>query len=143
VVADRVFEVLSRKRSPRPEPAAPGMNLSGRWDVNVEYFSSKSQHVLFLQQDGSGVNGSHKADFSVRDVQGLVEGSQIKLRSNGSERGSGDSVPFIFAGTGSGDTFSGTLYMGEYLNAKFTATRRPYPAGLGPIVLPGGPPLAN
>jgi D-glucosaminate-6-phosphate ammonia-lyase len=143
VVADRIYEVLARKRSPRPEPAIPGMNLSGCWDVNVEFFSSKSQHVLFLQQDGGRVNGSHKSDFSMRDVQGTIEGGQIKLRSNSAERGSGDSIPFIFAGTGSGDAFSGTLYMGEYLNAKFTATRRPYPAGSSTIVLPGGPPLAN
>jgi len=143
IVADRIHEVLSIKRSPRPEPAAPETNLSGRWDVNVEFFSSKSQHVLFLQQDGGRVNGSHKSDFAVRDVQGTIEGGQIKLRSNTPERGSGDSIPYIFAGTVSGDAFSGTLYMGEYLNAKFTATRRPYAAGSSAIVLPGGPPLAN
>ncbi len=143
IVADRIHEVLSIKRSPRPEPAAPETNLSGRWDVNVEFFSSKSHHVLFLQQDGGRVNGSHKSDFSVRDVQGTIEGGQIRLRSNTAERGSGDSIPYIFAGTGSGDAFSGTLYMGEYLNAKFTATRRPYAAGSSAIVLPGGPPLAN
>ena len=143
IVADRIHEVLSIKRSPRPEPAAPETNLSGRWDVNVEFFSSKSRHVLFLQQDGGRVNGSHKSDFSVRDVQGTIEGGRIKLRSNTAERGSGDSIPYIFAGSGSGDAFSGTLYMGEYLNAKFTATRRPYAAGSSAIVLPGGPPLAN
>src|SRR5215467_10561435 len=143
IVADRIHEVLSIKRSPRLEPAAPETNLSGRWDVNVEFFSSKSQHVLFLQQDGGRVNGSHKSDFSVRDVQGTIEGAQIKLRSNIAERGSGDSIPYIFAGTGSADAFSGTLYMGEYLNAKFSATRRPYAVGSSAIVLPGGPPLAN
>jgi L-seryl-tRNA(Ser) seleniumtransferase len=143
IVADRIHEVLSIKRSPRPEPAAPVTNLSGRWDVNVEFFSSKSQHVLFLQQDGGRVNGSHKSDFSVRDVQGTIEGGQIKLRSNTAERGSGDSIPYIFAGAVSGDAVSGTLYMGEYLNAKFTATRRPYAEGSRAIVLPGGPPLAN
>jgi len=143
IVADRIHEVLSIKRSPRPEPAAPETNLSGRWDVNVEFFSSKGHHLLFLQQDGGRVNGSHKSDFSVRDVQGTIEGGQIKLRSNTAERGSGDSIPYIFAGTASGDAFSGTLYMGEYLNAKFTATRRPYAAGSSAIVLPGGPPLAN
>jgi hypothetical protein len=33
--------------------------------------------------------------------------------------------------------------MGEYLNAKFTATRRPYAAGSSAIALSGGPPLAN
>ena len=143
VVADRLHEVLSRKRSPRSEPAAPETNLSGRWDVEVEFFSSKSRHSFFLQQDGSRINGSHKGDFSVRDVQGMIEGKQVRLRSNTAERGSGDSVPFIFAGALSGDAFSGTLYMGEYLNAKFIATRRPYSSSSNPIVLPGGPPLAN
>jgi D-glucosaminate-6-phosphate ammonia-lyase len=143
VAADRIYEVLSRKRSPRPEPAAPAMNLSGRWDVNVEFFSSKSQHALFLQQDGASVHGSHKSDFAMHDVQGVIEGGDVKLRSITSERGTGDSIPFIFAGTGSGDAFSGTLYMGEYLTAKFTATRRPYPAGSSTIMVPGGPPLAN
>jgi hypothetical protein len=48
VVADRIYEVLSIKRSPRAVPAAPEMNLSRRWDINVEFFSSKSQHQLFL-----------------------------------------------------------------------------------------------
>jgi D-glucosaminate-6-phosphate ammonia-lyase len=143
VVADRLHEVLSKKRSPRPATRAPETNLSGRWDVQLEFFSSKSRHVMVLQQDGGHVNGSHKADFSVREVQGTIEGNQIRLRSNPAERVSGDSVPFIFAGSISGDTFAGTLYMGEYLNAKFTATRRPYAAGSSPIVLPGGPPLAN
>ena len=143
IVAARIHEVLSIKRSPRAEPAPPETNLSGRWDVNVEFFSSKSRHALFLQQEGGRVNGLHKSDFSVRDVQGTIEGGQIKLRSNTSERGSGDSIPYIFAGTLSGDAFSGTLYMGEYLTAKFTATRRPYAAGSNAIVLPGGPPLAN
>lgn len=143
VVADRIHEVLSRKRDPRPEPAAPAMNLSGRWEVDVEFFSSKSRHSLFLQQDGAHVAGSHKSDFSMHDVQGIIEGKDIKLRSLTSERGTGDSIPFVFAGTASGETFSGTLYMGEYLNAKFTATRKPYAAGSPTIVLPGGPPLAN
>jgi seryl-tRNA(Sec) selenium transferase len=143
IVADRIHEVLSIRRSPRLEPASPETNLSGRWDVNVEFFSSKSQHVLFLQQDGGRVNGSHQSDFSVHDVQGTIEGGQIKLRSNTAERGSGDSISYIFAGTSAGDAFSGTLYMGEYLNAKFTATRRPYAPGSSAILLPGGPPLAN
>ena len=83
---------VSIKRGQRPEPAAPETNLGGRWDVNVEFFSSKSHHVLFLQQDGGRVNGSHKSDFSIRDVQGTIEGGQIKLRSNTAERGSGDSM---------------------------------------------------
>ncbi|HMC61757.1 MAG TPA: hypothetical protein VKJ01_21370, partial [Candidatus Solibacter sp.] len=143
-VADRMYAVLSQKRSPKPVTAtpAPAANLSGRWDVDIEFFSSKSQHTLYIAQDGNRIQGSHKGEFSTRDVFGTIEGDQIKLRSQLSAPG--DSVGFIFAGTLAGDTFSGPIYMGEYLNAKFTARRYGYPAGPGAAIrIPTVPPLAN
>jgi D-glucosaminate-6-phosphate ammonia-lyase len=141
VVANRLFELLAQKREPKPAPAAPSGNISGRWDVNVEFFSSKSQHSLLLEQEGNRLHGVHKGDFSVRDVFGTIEGNNVKLQST--ERIPGDSITFTFAGALSGDTISGPIYMGEYLNAKFTAQRHSYPATRGTIVIPGGPPLAN
>lgn len=141
IVAERLFGVLSQKRSPKPPPSPPAGNLSGRWDVNVEFFSSKSQHTFMLEQDGNRLQGSHKGDFSVRDVFGTIDGDQIKLRST--ERIPGDLITYSFAGSLSGDTFSGPVYMGEYLSAKFTAQRHSYPANTGSILIPGGPPLAN
>jgi hypothetical protein len=42
-----------------------------------------------------------------------------------------------------GETLAGTVYMGEYLTAKFTARRHGYPAQRPSIQIPGGPPLAN
>ena len=144
IVADRIYGVLAQKRSPRsPNMTPPAANLSGRWDVSVDFFSSKSQHTLFIEQDGNRIQGSHKGDFSVRDLYGTIEGEQVRLRSTTAERGTGDSIVFTFAGAVSGDTFSGPIYMGEYLNAKFTARRYTYPPGRGPILIPGGPPLAN
>ena len=142
-VADRLHAVLSTKRSPAPaSTSAPAGNLSGRWDVSVEFFSSKSQHTLYLTQDGNRLQGSHKGDFSTRDVFGTIAGDQIKLRSQLSQPG--DSVGFIFGATLAGDSFSGTIYMGEYLNAKFTAKRYTYAAGPGTAIrIPTGPPLAN
>ena len=141
VVADRLFSLLSQKRSPQPAPAAPAANLSGRWDVNIEFFSSKSQHMLTLEQENNLLQGSHKGDFSVRDVVGTIESDQVKLRST--ENIPGDSITFTFVGTLSGGNMAGKVYMGEYLNANFTAKRHVYPANSRPILVPGGPPLAN
>ena len=142
-VADRLHAVLSAKRSPAPAATpAPAANLTGRWDVSIEFFSSKSQHTLYLTQDGNRIQGSHKGEFSTRDVFGTIGGDQVKLRSQLSQPG--DSVGFIFGGTLANDTLSGTIYMGEYLNAKFTAKRYTYPAGPGTAIrIPTGPPLAN
>jgi D-glucosaminate-6-phosphate ammonia-lyase len=143
IVADRIYSVLSRKRPAKTQTtmAAPGANLTGHWDVEIEFFSSKSQHTLFIEQDGNWIKGAHRGDFTTRDLVGQIEGSEVRLRS--SERRPGDNVTFTFGGTISGDTISGPLYMGEYLNAKFTAKRRAYPDSRTTIRIPSGPPLAT
>jgi hypothetical protein len=142
IVADRIYGVLSANRRPRsPDMTAPSANVTGRWDVEIEFFSSRSRHTLFIEQDGNWIRGSHQGDFTVRDMAGMIEGNEVKLRSV--ERRPGASVTFIFSGTVSGDTMSGPIHMGEYLNAKFTAKRHAWPTEHTRIVVPKGPPLAT
>jgi seryl-tRNA(Sec) selenium transferase len=142
VVAERIHGVLSASRSPRSTAmTAPSTNVSGRWDVEVEFFSSRSRHTLFIEQDGNWIRGAHQGDFTMRDLVGMIEGNEVKLRSV--ERRPGASVTFIFSGTVSGDTMSGPIHMGEYLNAKFTAKRHAYSTEHTRIVVPKGPPLAT
>lgn len=141
VVADRLHELLSEKRSAKPAPAKPAANLTGRWQVDMEFFSSKSQHSFILEQDNHTLHGSHKSDFAVREAYGIIEGNEIKLRSE--EIIPGDAMIYTFQGKLTGDTWKGTVFMGEYLTASFTATRHAYPATTRTIMVPGGPPLAN
>ena len=112
--------------------------------MQIDYFSSTSHHSLFIEQDGNKIHGSHKTDFSTNEMAGLIDGNDVKMRSASVAKEGGDFVPFLFAGTVSGDTITGPVYFGEYLSAKFTAKRHKYPqGGAGKIVVPGGPPLAN
>lgn len=142
VVAERIFATLSQKRGPRStEMKAPGATIGGHWDVTVEYFTSKSQHKLYLEQDGNWIQGSHTSDLATQEVMGMVEGDVVKLRSN--VRPLADNVTFMFAGTVSGDTMSGSIYLGEYITAKFTAKRSSYKRERRKIMIPGGPPLAT
>jgi D-glucosaminate-6-phosphate ammonia-lyase len=142
VVAERIYNVLSATRAPRSTTmTAASVNVSGRWDVDIEFFSGRSRHTLFIEQDGNWIQGSHQGDFTVRDMVGMVEGNEVKLRSV--ERRPGASVTFIFSGTVSGDTMSGPIHMGEYLNAKFTAKKHAYTTERTRIVVPKGPPLAT
>ena len=142
IVADRIYNLLSQKRSPKSiSMTAPAATINGRWDADIEFFSSKSQHTLFIEQDGNWIQGAHKGDFSTRELVGTIEGNIVKLRSV--DRHIADSITFIFSGTLSNDTISGQIYMGEYRTAKFTA-RRGIKKGLRkPIVVPSGPPLAT
>jgi len=142
IVADRIHGALSQKRAPKSTTLeAPSANVSGRWDADIEFFSSTSKHTLFMEQDGNWIQGSHNGEFSVRDMRGTIEGKTIKLRSV--DRHPGDSITFLFSGTLSGETISGSIYMGEYRTAKFTAKRNTNKSPHERIVIPGGPPLAT
>lgn len=141
VVADRIFEILSRKNTKPKEMATHVTNLTGRWDVDVEFYSSRSQHTFFVEQDGNWIKGSHKGDFSMRDMVGTLDGDQVKLSS--SDRHIADNIPFVFYGTVTAEKMSGQIYMGEYISAKFTATRHQQKTGRRPIRVPKGQPLAT
>jgi D-glucosaminate-6-phosphate ammonia-lyase len=141
VVADRIVEILTQSNSKPKEMTAPVTNLSGRWDVNIEFYSSKSQHTFFIEQDGNWIKGSHKGDFSMRDMVGLLDGDQVKLSS--SDMHVADHIPFIFYGTVSDEKMAGQIFMGEYIRAGFTATRHQQKPVHKPIRVPGGQPLAT
>ena len=143
VVADRIYGVLSQKRSPKiTKMVTPTVNLRGSWDATIQFFSSVSHHALFIEQDGKWIKGFHKGDFSVRELTGVIESdTTVKLRSV--DRRPGDSITFIFSGTISGDSIAGSIYMGEYRTATFTAKRTSYKIPPKEIIVPGGPPLAT
>ncbi len=142
VVAERVYNILNEARNRQPVQMAPAaVDISGHWDLTVEYFTSTSHHKLFLQQEGNWIEGAHQSDFSTQEIMGTVEGDRVKLRSQVSQPG--DRIPFLFSGQVSGDSMAGTIHLGEYLTAQFTATRTTYQKLRKPFMIPGGPPLAT
>jgi D-glucosaminate-6-phosphate ammonia-lyase len=142
IVADRLYELLSQKRSPKSTAMkTAGASIAGRWDLTIEFFSSTSKHKLFLEQEGNWLSGTHKGDFSVRELAGTIEGNEIKLKSV--DRYPGDSITFIFSGILTNDTMAGSIYMGEYRTAKFNAKKNNKPYPREKIVVPSGPPLAT
>ena len=142
VVAERIYQILTEARSPQPtQLAVAEVDISGHWDLTVEYFSSTSQHQLYLQQEGNWIQGAHQSDFSSQEIVGTVEGDRVKLRSQ--VREAADGILFLFSGRVSGDIISGSIFLGEYLTAQFTAKRCTYQKIRKPFAIPGGPPLAT
>jgi len=143
IVANRLYEVLTTKRSPKiTTMVMPTVNLSGSWEATIQFFSSASKHMLFIEQDRKWIKGAHKGDFTVRELTGELESNtMVKMKS--SEHRPGDNVTFIFTGNINGDTISGSIYMGEYRTATFTAKRTSYKITPQEITVPGGPPLAT
>jgi uncharacterized pyridoxal phosphate-dependent enzyme len=142
IVAERLYKILKKKRKPRNDALAPAsVNLRGHWEVEMEFFTSKSNHVLFLEQDGNWITGTHQSDFATQEIAGVVEGDEVKMRSN--FRAVADSINYWFSGKISGDTMTGSVFLGEYLTAKFKAEKATYKSDRKRINVPGGPPLAT
>jgi L-seryl-tRNA(Ser) seleniumtransferase len=125
IVAERIQAVLDSAPRPAPPPpsAAPAADLSGSWDVQVEYAAGSSRHAVHLRQRGNDLDGTHVGDFVSRDLAGTIDGDQVRFRSAIGES-SGDALNYTFTGKVEGDQMSGELDMGEYLGGRWMARRR-------------------
>jgi L-seryl-tRNA(Ser) seleniumtransferase len=124
IVADRLAGVLSHppQRDASVTQRPPAADLSGRWDVQIEFAAGRSTHVLHIRQRNNDLDGTHVGEFVSRDLTGTIDGDNLRLHSTYDEA-HGDALNFTFTGKVAGDGMSGTLDMGEYLNAVWTAVR--------------------
>src|SRR5204862_5403797 len=62
IVARRLYEVFSTatKKAEKRALAAPSANITGPWDVEIQYEVGSSRHELVLAADGNRISGTHK-----------------------------------------------------------------------------------
>ena len=127
VAADRIYEILAAKRPAwKPEaPVTPAGDLSGRWDVHIEFAAGASDHTFHVKQQGNQLVGTHQGDFVARDFNGSISGEKVRIASSVGEV-HGAALSYTFTGKLAGDKMAGELNMGEYLGAKWTATRHSF-----------------
>ena len=132
IVAGRIHEILSAKRGPwNPEvPKTPAADLTGRWDVRIDFAAGSSDHTFHIRQQGNQLVGTHQGDFVARDFSGSISGGDVRIASSVGEI-HGAALSYTFTGKLEGDKMSGALDMGEYLDAKWTATRHTFGRGQG------------
>ncbi|HTX37533.1 MAG TPA: hypothetical protein VME43_21035 [Bryobacteraceae bacterium] len=129
VVADRLYAVLSRppKFTPKPAPEGALANVAGQWDVHIEFQYGSAAHTVVLEQDGAKLVGTHRGEFASGDLTGTVAANSVRFQS--SLPTDGVRVGFQFAGTVDGNAIAGTVGLGEYGEARFTAERHHYRTG--------------
>jgi L-seryl-tRNA(Ser) seleniumtransferase len=126
IVADRLHAVLSNPPKKQKEPPkTPATDLTGEWDVHIQYAASTSNHRLYLKQDGNRIVGAHQGDFVTSDLAGMIDGDAVRLHSSYTEE-HGDDLSYTFSGKVDGDTMSGPLSLGEYLGATWTGKKHPF-----------------
>jgi L-seryl-tRNA(Ser) seleniumtransferase len=128
VVARKLHALLSNPpaRPALPAVAAPAMDISGAWDVQLTFVSGVSSHQVEFEQKGSLLTGIHRGEVLSGDLTGVVEGSEVRFRS--SHHIEGTNLHYSFSGTSNGSAMSGEVGLGEYGSARWSASRHAYRA---------------
>ncbi len=125
IVADRLHQVLSEAPKPKKrEWVAPSADISGRWDVSVQYYVGGAQHVLFLEASGNRLTGTHIGSLVSGPIEGVIDGDAVRFSSVLPIEGS--KLGYAFTGKVSGDRIEGALDLGEYPGATWTAVKHSY-----------------
>jgi uncharacterized pyridoxal phosphate-dependent enzyme len=128
IAADALYRVLSKppKFSNPVVPSGDPQNVGGVWQVHIDYQRGATQHRFFVEQTAGALRGVHEGDTLRGDLQGKVQGNQVKLSSRHPIQGT--VLEYTFAGQADGDTMHGTVSLGEYGTAEWTAKRHSYSA---------------
>lgn len=129
IVADRLHAVLSKppKINAPSEPQGQPVNIAGQWDVHLEFMRGSINHTLILEQEGGKLMGTHHGEFASGDLTGTVAADTVRFQSGyGTE---GTRIGYQFTGKAAGGKMSGTVALGEYGEARWTAERHHYRDG--------------
>jgi D-glucosaminate-6-phosphate ammonia-lyase len=130
IAAERLYEVLSKPpKVDAPAASQAPANVAGRWDAVIEYQRGQAHHVLMFEQQEAALTGTHQGEIVAGDLRGAVAGADVHFAAN--HRIEGTSLHFGFHGKVEGDQMGGTVDLGEYGEAKFTARRHHYEARQG------------
>jgi hypothetical protein len=126
IAASRIHQLLSKPPQITRESEEKGQPeaVAGQWNVRLEFVRGSADHRLFLEQDGGNLTGTHRTTTLMADLQGDVRGNRVRFRSSFPYEGT--RLNYQFDGRVEHGALAGTVDMGEYGKAKFTAQRHPY-----------------
>jgi L-seryl-tRNA(Ser) seleniumtransferase len=137
IVAEHLYQAFSNAPKPgsRKKPEAAAANLSGQWDVHLEFVSGSADHNFTIEQNGNDLAGTHLGQAAMRELKGSLDGSNVVIRSSYTQHGA--RLNFTFTGTADGDRMQGPLLVGEYGSGHWTAKRHEHQFPRGGQPIPG------
>jgi L-seryl-tRNA(Ser) seleniumtransferase len=124
IVADRLYEILSKAPGPRAKPqyAAPAGDVAGLWEAELRFQVGSVRHTFYLDPNGNKISGHYTGRLVKGPIKGHIDGSKVEFSSGG--RIEGTTLHYTYKGTFDGSSMSGTVDLGEYGTASFSARRK-------------------
>lgn len=123
VVADALVEIFNHPghyENPQIQQGAPA-EVTGTWAVEIKFTRGTGRQRIMLRRDGNVLTGTQAGEIYEANLQGMVHGDRIELRS--AMKVPGNSIPWNFSGIVTGDSIAGSVDMGEYGDATWKAVR--------------------
>lgn len=123
IVADAIYDAFTHPGHhenpviPQGSPAA----VAGNWAVAIQYKRGVGEQQFVLTQEGNKLTGSQTGANYNASLSGVVHADQVELRS--AMPIPGNAIHWTFRGSISGNSISGTVNMGEYGDATWSAIR--------------------
>jgi L-seryl-tRNA(Ser) seleniumtransferase len=124
VVADRLYEILSKAPGPRAKPqyAPPAGDVAGLWEAHLQFKVGSARHTFYLDPKGNQLSGQYSGRLVKGPIRGHIDGDKVEFVGGG--RIEGASLRYAYKATIEGDRMSGAVDLGEYGTAQFSATRK-------------------
>jgi L-seryl-tRNA(Ser) seleniumtransferase len=124
IVADRLYEILSKAPGPREQLkyAAPAGDVSGLWEAHLEFSVGSARHTFYLDPQGNTLTGQYTGRLVKGPLKGHIDDNTVEFSGGG--RIEGCLLRYTYKGTFNGNQMSGTVALGEYGTARFSASRK-------------------
>lgn len=120
IIADRLVQVLRNPPDRKKVLEPPAADLSGRWDVHLDFLNATGKHSFTLEQNAGEIQGTHHGEYIARDLAGSINGNEVVIRSAYQK---GVRLSYEFRGVLRGHAMSGDVMLGEYGAARWKAHR--------------------
>jgi uncharacterized pyridoxal phosphate-dependent enzyme len=123
LVGDAIYKQLTQPAhySDPVIPSGTPMRVEGKWAVAIRYTRGTGEQLFTLTQTGGDLEGVQHGELYTAPLKGTVHAHQVELRSEMPV--SGNSILWTFKGQLEDDRLSGTVHLGEFGDATWTATR--------------------
>lgn len=123
IVADALYEIFTHPGH-YENPAVPQGNpaqFAGNWNVAIKYIRRTGEQHFALQQDGNTLTGLQAGEIYQARLEGIVNADHLELQSR--MEVPGNTIHWTFRGVLAANSISGTVNMGEYGDATWTAVK--------------------
>ena len=103
-------------------PDAVAINLTGKWQMQLEMSVGTSTPVLVFKQDGEKLSGHYAGSYGEAPLTGAIKGTAIEFALDMNAQG--NIVHIVYSGVVEKDTVKGTVRLGDLGDGTFTGKRK-------------------